>query len=283
MQKDLFPLFFIHFPRISRYIACRHPRLYMKQAFSLLVVLLCISPVLPQSSSLSVNGGNSAADRGGFATNQKLLNLISALDRIPNSSVYENVAISDISGSMFYEPNFTVGTIYLNGKPYATLPMRYNALNDEFEVKEDNTVSKAKAIAKTKSVSCKKGNDYFVFKEYIPRNGAMRTGYLIELISDGKYKLYEKRAKVFKEGSDAKTSFHKSTPHRFLDKIDFFISKGENAPVLTKKSKKDILSFLDKEDAQRLKQFLKSKKGMDFGNTRELASIISLLNSESSF
>jgi len=202
------------------------------------------------------------------------------MDKIRKSSVYENIAIADINGSMFYQSNFVEGTIYVNQKPLTTIAMRYNALNDEFEVKEGKS-PKVQAIAKTNSVSLQKKNEHFWFKEYVLRNGSRQKGYLIALVSTGKYRLFEKRAKVFKQGSDAKTSFHKTTPHRFMDKIEFYISKNENVPIHTKKTKKEILSFLDKEDALKLKQFLKNKKGVDFGNTKELVGILTAINAES--
>ncbi|MEM8999248.1 MAG: hypothetical protein AAGB24_03205 [Bacteroidota bacterium] len=247
--------------------------------FTLMLVLLSHYLAYTQSLSNSLPSNSPMITRIANTDNAKVLRLINDLDGISKSSIYENIDISTIEGSMYHDSMLTEGKVYFNKELYAKYPMRYNALNDEFEVKSKNN-RELQVITRSEKISCVKGKDRYVFTKYFYKNGALLSGYLIEVVADGKYRLYEKRRKVFKEGSDAKTSFHKTIPHRFLDQIEFFVAKENNFPIHLKTSKKGMIAILDDEDGHRLKQLLKKKKGINVKDKHELAGVIAYSNAQ---
>ena len=82
---------------------------------------------------------------------------------------------------------------------------------------------------------------------------------MIELFLGKKYVLYEKKQKIFMEGSNAKTSLERSFPPRFVEKHKYFISKNNTTIMEVKLNKKSIIDFLDVEE-KLIKKIIKEGK-----------------------
>ncbi|WP_273565935.1 hypothetical protein [Maribacter halichondriae] len=198
---------------------------------------------------------------GGLGNNPNMMNLYSDM-RIKFAKMGEEVRLTldDIYGSIYLDDQFRLGTLYDNGVAYKKLHMRYDAYNDEFEIKETGTSESVHALIKHSAISCSLEGDTFIYYEYGDNKNMTKEGYLIVLYSGMAYKLYQRNMKVFKEGKQAKTSHGTSFPHRFIEETEFFVSKNGEMPKFLYPKKSEVLSFLGKDKEKTLKKFIKDKK-----------------------
>ena len=134
--------------------------------------------------------------------------------------------------------------------------MRYNAFTDEIEVEKAKGM-KTESVFKTNSLYCNIGSDTYVLKDYLNVKGELTQGYLLSLTKEGKYRLYQKRTKIFKEGQKAQTSLHKDSPHRFKDSESFYVGVGDKYPKYLKSSKKGLKEIFDEKDLDKAKKYIK--------------------------
>ncbi len=170
------------------------------------------------------------------------------------------IDFAKIEGSMYYTEEFTKGDIYYGNKViFNNIPMRYNAYNDEVEINR-TTGEDAEALLKNSSTSCGFNNERLIYSQYNSKKGDLRHGYIVQLFSGKKYRLYEKRSKVFKEGQKPKTSFHIPGPNKFVDKYEFFVTNGREAPRYLFTSKKGLTTFFGEDNMNILKPFIKKNE-----------------------
>ena len=155
--------------------------------------------------------------------------------------------------------------------------LRYNGLNDEIEIAlSKDATSTTNAVKKSESISCKIINEFFVYKEYINENKFKSKGYLIKVYEGGKYKLYIRDKKVFKEGEKAKNSLEADRPPKFIDKQTIFIQYMSDLPKPTKLKFKKISELIANEDKPKLANLKKSDKKIN--SLDRLISLISMID-----
>ena len=122
--------------------------------------------------------------------------------------------------------------------------MRYNAYKDEIEFSNNpKTLSSDKILMKNMNISCIIEDEKYIYTNYININELRKEGYLVELFIGKKYALYEKRIKLFMEGSEAKTSLERSFDPRFVEKFKYYVSKNNSEKKEIKINKKNLLIF----------------------------------------
>ncbi len=171
-----------------------------------------------------------------------------------------NLTLDDIDGTIYLNEDFTLGALYEDGVAFKRLYLRYDAYNDEVELKESADSDVVRAMVKHPKYSCSINNDKFVYTDYLNEDGETVSGYLQPLVYGEGYVLYERQIKVFKEGKPAKTSLDNSFPHRFLDKTEYYVSKTGEAPVFMKTRKSDVLSVFTENDQKAIKSYIKDKR-----------------------
>ena len=138
--------------------------------------------------------------------------------------------------------------------------LRYNAYKDEIEFSNNaKTLSSDKILMKNMNISCLIEDERYIYTNYIDANELKKEGYLIELFLGKKYALYEKRIKVFMEGSEAKTSLERSFDPRFVEKYKYYISKNNSQKKEIKINKKSLIDFLELGVKNKKKIFNQSK------------------------
>ena len=144
-----------------------------------------------------------------------------------------------VEGSPYLNEDFTVGTVYIeNEQPYQA-QMRYNAYQDEIQVKSTKGIS---SLFKRAYVWALIGGEMFKIEEYETR-GQTTKGYFIEL-NEGQARLLKRIVHEFKEAEEATSSYSKGKPPRFDQEITYYLSiKGAPAKEV-KLRKKDILAYL---------------------------------------
>ncbi len=198
---------------------------------------------------------------GGLGNNPNMMNLYSDM-RIKFAKMGEEVRLTldDIDGSIYLVDNFELGTIYDRGVAFKKLNMRYDAYNDEFEIKETGTFESVQALVKHSNISCSLAGDTFIYSEYGDSRKMTKEGYLTILYSGEVYKLYQRIVKVFKEGKQAKTSHGTSFPHRFIEEVEFFAGKNGEIPKWLHAKNSEVLSFFGGDKEKSIKKFIKDKK-----------------------
>ncbi|MEW2922880.1 hypothetical protein AB1A65_15505 [Muricauda sp. ANG21] len=215
---------------------------------------------------------------GGIGNNPAMMDLYNDM-RMKFGRMGEevNLTLEDIDGTIYLNEDFMLGALFEDGKIFKRLYLRYDAYNDEVELKESIEDDVVHAMVKHPKYSCSIDDDKYVYINYVGEDGAMQSGYLQPLSYGGDYILYEKQIKVFKEGKPAKTSLDNSFPHRFLDKTEYYVSTNGGAPKYLKTKKSDVLSLFSNDEYSEMKKYVKSKR-LDFGDSRDLMNLFAYAN-----
>ena len=222
--------------------------------FIILSVLFVLSDVHGQAAGTVLT--TPFAERGGgvLGNNAKALALLHELRN--NQGQGESIELSDIKGSMYFEERYLPGSIYVGTQLYGNFPMRYNGFTDEIEVEKAQGME-TESVFKTNSLYCNIGMDTYVLKDYLNSKDVLVQGYLLRLTTEGKYRLFQKRKKVFKEGKKAQTSLHKDAPHKFKTSESFYVQVGDKYPRYLKNSKKALKEIFDESDLESVKKYIK--------------------------
>ena len=166
----------------------------------------------------------------GIKSDSRINDLFELIKNRISKNSYSN---SKIKGSEYFDEKFKPADVKYFGKDLnQNIFLRYNAYSDEIEfTNNQKTQSSDKILMKNINISCQIDGEKYIYTDYIDENNYRNKGYLIELFSGKKYVLYEKKLKIFMEGSNAKTSLERSFPPRFVEKHKYFISKNNNTKV----------------------------------------------------
>ena len=180
-----------------------------------------------------------------------------------------------VKGSEYFDKIFKPAEVkYFDKDLNENIFLRYNAYKDEIEFSNNpKTLSSDKILMKNMNISCSIVGEKYVYTNYTNINGLRKEGYLIVLFIGKKYALYEKRIKVFMEGSEAKTSLERSFDPRFVEKFKYYVSKNNSEKKEIKINKKNLVDFLDL-DAKNKKKIIKQNK-LKF---KKASDIITILN-----
>jgi hypothetical protein len=204
--------------------------------------------------------GQTVRPSGDTENNFRLASYFNSLSNKPEAITADRTLdLANIEGSMYYVEAFIPGQIYYSGKPFKTVPMRYNAYTDEIEIKRAGQ-QEAEALLKDTKVSCAINGNLFVYSEYRSKKGDLENGYLVEHFSGQKYKLYQKKSKAFKEGQQPKTSLHLPTPDKFVDRSGFYVAIGSETPQFFPDSRKKLSMVFEDDKIGVLKSFIKKNE-----------------------
>ena len=184
----------------------------------------------------------------------------------------------DIDGTIYVNDTFMEGILYEDGKPIKKSFFRYDAYNDEMEMKETLASNEVSTLTKHPTYSCTFNGEQYYYLGYKDSDGESRKGYLTPLTPGGEYTLFIKRMKVFKEGKVATTSFEKSFAHRFLDKTDYYVNRAGEVPVFLKTKKSDVISTFPEQNQDAIKKYIKEKR-LNVGNHDDLINLFTYANS----
>ncbi|MFD2101646.1 hypothetical protein [Flagellimonas iocasae] len=233
-------------------------KLMVTMGFAFLAITLVMGQAQVQSYSVISGSWNKEQS---FGNNPSMENLYSDM-RIKFGRLGEevNLTLEDIDGTIYLNENFTMGTLYDEGVAFKNMYMRYDAYNDEVELKESLDSDVVQAMLKHPVYSCSvNGNDYF-YALYTDEDGNSQKGYLTPVVTGEGYNLFVKHKKVFKEGKVARNSLEKSFPHRFLDRTEYYVSRAGESPVFMKTKKSEVLSMFSEEDQKAIKDYIKDKR-----------------------
>ena len=194
----------------------------------------------------------------GARSDSRINDLFEFIKNRANKNPFSN---PKVKGSEYFDNMFKPAKVkYFDKDLDENIFLRYNAYKDEIEFSNNaKTLSSDKILMKNMNISCLIEDERYIYTNYIDANELKKEGYLIELFLGKKYALYEKRIKVFMEGSEAKTSLERSFDPRFVEKFKYYISKNNSQKKEIKINKKSLIDFLELGVKNKKKIFNQSK------------------------
>lgn len=181
---------------------------------------------------------------------------------IPSSNQLYTFDRSDrsIQGTPYMDEGFSPARV--SSEINKIFEVRYNLVNDEMEVKNEN--EEIHAINKTISnitVTFLKNNKTYQVFNYLNEDGSSDNGYFTLLSnSNTNVKLLLKESKVFKEGQAIKSGYEQAVRPSFKKAKDkYFIKVGSDNAMEVPKNKKDVAKLFPKFESQ-ISSFIKKNK-----------------------
>lgn len=191
----------------------------------------------------------------------------------------QKISLDDIEGSVYFNEYFVKGHVFYNEKPYEEFYIRYDAYNDEVELRRFEN-GQIEALHKNGALSCTIGNDHLVFREFRNEKNELKNGYVFEYFEGNNLKVFKRRVKIFKEAKEANTSLQGSFPHRFLNNETYVIALNEMGTAKeTKNLKRFLLQNLNKFQSKKLKTLIKTEN-IDFELDHTILYMLGKLDSE---
>ena len=182
------------------------------------------------------------------------------------------------TGTPYNNPNFLIGNIYKDNELWATnIAIRYNAMEDEMEIKEslDSPDEDARVLTKSPDIFVKILSDIFIFAPY---KGGIEGGGYFEVLQEGdKFDLYKKWGKKYKPAVAANTTLTKDIKANFKDDPVYYLVNKKGVFFELPDSKNKKLKALVKE-APEMKSYVK-KYDLNLNEEKDLIRAIKYFNS----
>jgi hypothetical protein len=123
-------------------------------------------------------------------------------------------------GSPYLNKIFSPCILYSNNEKLGSFYYRYNAYNDELELKESLSHPQVSSLIKDKQFQLLDGSSSYVYITLVSKKNEHSEGYLNLIVPGDRFKLYRKDFVKFKKGAAAPNSMVKSTPDKFTNYTD---------------------------------------------------------------
>jgi hypothetical protein len=245
----------------------------MKKLICLLLVINSASISFAQYAGQA--SSNMSAGGGAGATGQiyDLMGPISERNK-KNEDVY-----SEFQGSPYISNKFFPATMYYGKENVGKIYYRYNALNEEIEIKKTNDEeAPIQGLSRDKEISILSNGKKMNFKTFTTAKNSTLNGYLTTIIDGKTYDLYKRNYVKFTEGKPAPNSFVKAVPARFAQFTEYYFQKeGVNRMDEIKLKNNQLLKLLDNTKKSELKAFLK-KNDLNIKEEADLIKAFDFLN-----
>ncbi|NAS14192.1 hypothetical protein [Poritiphilus flavus] len=245
----------------------------MKRYISFFVMGLVVSVASAQYSGQLATNLSAGGDTQGIAS----ATIASLLGPIVEADAKRTLEVEEFQGSPYVDDNFRPTTIFYRDEEVGSLFYRYNALNEEVEIKQQNLLEEGiRALGRDKNISIYNNGKPMSFKTFIDRKGKTTNGYLT-LLHDGEtFDLYKRTHVKFTEGSPAQNSFVKATPNRFAHFEEYYMQKNGVDRIDEILLKKNQLIKAVGGDKQALSGYIKDNS-LDLKNEADLIKFFAYL------
>jgi hypothetical protein len=189
-------------------------------------------------------------------------------------------SFANITGSAYLQDMFIPTKLYYGNEFMKNIYYRYNAYNEEIEVKQSPGMNKGEigALNKDKKISILVDNDKMGFKTFVTAEKKTLNGYLIALLNDKDYDLYKRIHIIYSPGRVSTNSFVKAVPNRFTKFTEYYFQKeGVNRIDEIPPNNRQFLKLLDGTTKGDMKTFLKDNK-LNVKDEADLIEVFKYLN-----
>lgn len=220
-------------------------------------ITFCISLV-----TLSINAqatgqiaNYTSSGSAGFSSAGQLNSVLGPIQEAKEKTAFKK---EDFQGSPYTSDTFLPTVLYYGDENLGDLFYRYNAYNEEIEIKKSNLESEGiRALGRDKKIAIVINGNLMSFTTFIDKKGLTQNGYLTKL-RDGKYSFYRRTDVKYTEGQKAQNSFIPAIPARFSKFTEFYLEmEGRNRIDELELSNRKLLKLVSDSERDGLKQFLK--------------------------
>ena len=229
-----------------------------------------VQSILPQAPA------NINADNGSFGK-QPMLQF--AFQQLASKQL-KRTEDFNIKGSRFLNRNFEMGAIYsrevLKSKSY----MRYDAYNDEVQIKINDSDTTNLVLRKDEDIYCVLSGKKMYYKNYYNKKKQIKGGYLFKIAETDSLILFERRLKRFKDGKEPVSSFELPVASRFVSGRELYYENKNSAKVYyLHTNKKAIFGLFNHNDtkAAKIKEFI-SKSKLNLKEPKSVAQVFFYYN-----
>ena len=243
----------------------------MKNSFLTLALSVVISGVSYAQFSGQIQTNMTS---GGAAQGATAGAIATLLGPVSDASQKRNLEWESFAGSPYTADVFKRAELFYKEEKMGPIYYRYNALNEEIEIKEDPAEQGIRGLSRDKNIILKVEGNPMRFMTFIDKQGKTLNGYLTQLVDGETYDLYKRIHVKFTEGSKAANSFVKDTPSRFSQFEEYYIQKKGVDRIDELEAKKGkLLNQMDDAQKSGLKTFIKDNN-LDLDNDKDLMTII---------
>ncbi|WP_405410437.1 hypothetical protein [Maribacter sp. Asnod1-A12] len=190
------------------------------------------------------------------------------------------IDLDKFQGSPYTSNTFAPTILKYNDEVVGSIYYRYNALNEEIEIKKTSSEEEAyQALTKDKDISLLINANPLSFKTFVTEKKATLNGYLTLIQKGNKYDLFERTLVKYTEGQPAQNSFVAAVPSRFTKFTEYYFQKkGINRIDQIPQKNNKLLKLVDESKKEELKIFLK-EKNLNIKSKEDLMTVFDYLNS----
>lgn len=251
-----------------------------KTLFSvLLACAISIPSALAQFSNVEFKNGKCHDPIAALASAENPL-YTGMFSKVQSNNDVQKIAIKTIKGSPYLVENFEKANLYDSDKLVGTFYARYNAFNQDLEIKSTNLEEEEyMALIKSEDLRMVFADKELKYTSFIDESGKKQGDYLISMTQGDQYTMYQRYIVDFREGREAINSLVMSTPHKFVTRTEFYI-KNMNTNLIseipTKKSK--LLDLFDGDEKIQIARLIK-KNSLNLRDEMDLRKILQFANS----
>ena len=179
-----------------------------------------------------------------FLTSQ---NINLPTDYLRNTLSGKNNLPKNVTGSPYINENFKESTIIIQDKEFQS-KVRYNGLNDTFEIKKEN--GEIKILNRVPSLKVKtQDGTYAMFKYFDDDNNKSQRFFKV-LAENDNIKFIKIEGVEYNKGREAKNSYSQETPPSLKPFEEYYFIKNNIPAKKVRMRKKHILKYLDDDKAE---------------------------------
>ncbi len=182
-------------------------------------------------------------------------------------------------GSPYLNDKFVKTSMYYNGKFENNIYYRFNAYNQEIEIKAGvDAKEPILAINKDKKIAIEVNNKPMAFKTFVTSKDKTLNGYLIDLYEGEEYDLYKREYAIYSPGRPSPNSFLPPVPARFTNFTEYYFQKkGVDRIDEIVLNNRKLLKLLDGDIKAKTKAYLKDNN-LNIKNEEDLIKVFEFLN-----
>tara|TARA_R110002051_G_scaffold302135_1_gene370413 strand:+ start:8913 stop:9671 length:759 start_codon:yes stop_codon:yes gene_type:complete len=251
----------------------------MKNRFNVLFLILIISQYGYSQVYGEAPGPGVGAENNPYSNFQKKTPMMQELfQKIRNGNSEIKYDVGSTIGSPFENEAYQNGKVYYDGEFLGDYYFRFNAYNQEFELKKTLLPEeKMQALIKDPKVTLTTNDASYTYNSMLTQNKKAEEGYLRLFYKGTNYSLYERYFVKFKEGKPAENSMVTAIPSKFSNYTEYYFSSVNNDIIseIPQKQSRFIKTF-SKKDIEKVKSYIDSND-IQLSNKETLISIYSLL------